>query len=126
MMEFEASCSCMGKTLDHFLQPTVLMLLTKEELHGFALIQKLGDTPIFNHTYPDPSGLYRYLKKMEQQGLLKSREEQQTDFPSKRIYSITELGRHCLANWANTLKDYSKRLDALTVLLERTVEGEEE
>ena len=116
-MEFDKNCSCMGKSLDHFLQPTILYLLNQEETHGFALIQKISETPMFVNTYPDPSGLYRYLKKMEQQGLLASREEAQQDFPSKRIYSITEHGRHCLKNWAETIASYTRRLEALTALI---------
>ncbi len=107
----------MGKTLDHFLQPTILHLLKKEEAHGFALIQRISETPMFRNTYPDPSGLYRYLKKMEQQGLLDSREEVQADFPAKKIYFITDHGRKCLENWAETINDYKVRLEELSVML---------
>lgn len=120
-MDFEKTCSCMGKSLDHFLQPTILMILNKEEMHGFLLLQKISETPLFASNYPDPSGLYRYLKKMEQQGLLTSREEHQQDFPSKRIYTITETGRHCMENWADTLSAYVTQLNELTVMLKSAI-----
>ncbi len=51
---------------------------------------------------------------MEAQGLLVSWEQQQEDFPSKRIYQITELGRECLKHWTNTLDEYVGRLATLT------------
>lgn len=104
------NCSCMGKSLDRFLQPTVLMILAKEDMHGFALLHKISDTPMFRENDPDPSGLYRYLKKMEEQGMLESREEVQKDFPSRRIYHITEEGRICLSNWNLTLQEYERQL----------------
>ncbi len=115
----------MGKTLDHFLQPTVLHLLKEKEAHGFALIQKISETPMFANTYPDPSGLYRYLKKMEQQGLLGSREEVQPDFPSKKIYFVTEHGLKCLESWAETIKDYTKKLELLTAMISGEFEEDE-
>lgn len=120
-MEFEKTCSCMGSSLDHFLQPTILMILNKEEMHGFLLLQKISETPLYASNYPDPSGLYRYLKKMEQLGLLISRKEEQVDFPSKRVYSITEDGRHCLKSWADTLEQYTQDLQKLNALLRTSI-----
>ncbi len=58
-----AECSCKGKSLDRFLQPAILMLLYKREMHGFMLIQEISKTPLFMSDCPDSSGLYRYLKK---------------------------------------------------------------
>lgn len=105
-----AECSCKGKSLERFLQPTILMLLYYQEMHGFKMLQEISKTPMFEGNYPDPSGLYRYLKKMEAQGLLISREEQQEDFPSKRIYAITDLGKDCLKHWSETLESYVNNL----------------
>ncbi len=121
-MGITKKCSCTGKNLDRFMQATILMLLSEEEMHGFVMLQKIGKTPMFYDALPDASGLYRYLKKMEGQGLLISREEQQEDLPSKKIYSITEEGRTCLKNWKATIRDYVKNLlDFLEVLNEKAV-----
>ena len=72
MMYFEMDCACKGKNLDKLLQPAILRILYKEDLHGFMLIQKLGESPMFGGTEPDRAGVYRYLKKMESSGLLTS------------------------------------------------------
>ena len=53
MMYFEMDCACKGKNLDKLLQPAILSILYKENLHGFMLIQKLGEGPMFGGTEPD-------------------------------------------------------------------------
>ncbi len=116
-MNSKASCSCKGKSLDHFLQPTILMILSKEEMHGFMLLQKISETPLFAGEYPDPTGLYRFLKKMESQGMLASHEEKQENLPSKKIYEITDFGRECLINWEQTIKQYASELNELANLI---------
>jgi len=113
----KATCSCKGKSLDHFLQPTILMLLKHEEMHGFLLLKKISETPLFAGDYPDPTGLYRFLKKMETQGMLSSREEVQKDFPSKKMYSITDYGKECLVNWEQTIRQYAEELMQLVELI---------
>lgn len=107
-------CSCNGKNLDRLLQPSILLILMQTEMHGFLLIQKLSESPMFTGIYPDPTGLYRYLKKMEHNGLLSSRKEDQEGYPSKRIYQITDLGKECLSHWRDTLMDYQQRIHNLT------------
>ena len=113
-MNLKPECSCKGKSLDHFLQPAILMLLSEEEMHGFALLKRISETPLFNGEYPDPTGLYRFLKKMEAQGMLSSREEVQENFPSKKMYSITEFGKECLVNWETTIRQYAAELKELS------------
>ena len=85
-MNTKAECSCKGKSLDHFLQPTILMLLSEEEMHGFLLLKRISETPLFAGEYPDPTGLYRFLKKMEGLGMLASREEEQENVAYGRSY----------------------------------------
>lgn len=117
----EATCSCKGKSLDHFLQPTILMILSEEEMHGFLLLRKISETPLFAGEYPDPTGLYRFLKKMEAQGMLVSREELQENFPSRKIYSITDYGRECLVNWEQTIRQYAGELNQLAELISAAI-----
>ena len=86
----EEGCPCTGKNLDRLLQPSILLFLTQNELHGFLLVKKLGESPMFGGVYPDPSGLYRYLKKMQANGLLDSYTDPQKDAPDRTIYRITD------------------------------------
>lgn len=121
-MNTKAECSCKGKSLDHFLQPTILMLLSEEEMHGFLLLKRISETPLFAGEYPDPTGLYRFLKKMEGLGMLASREEEQENFPSKKLYTITPYGSECLENWEQTIRQYATELFQLADLIGSTLQ----
>lgn len=118
MMDFEMDmdCPCRGKNLDKLLQPSILAILYRESLHGFVLIQRLGESSMLGGTEPDRAGVYRYLKKMEGSGLLSSDWELDADGSKpRRIYSITEEGKHCLKNWSAVLKNYR---DSVGLLVE--------
>lgn len=106
-MFIEMDCPCKGKYLDKMLQPGILNALKDEKMHGFSLIQKLADNPMFGGTQPDKAGVYRYLKKMEAAGLLQYEWELEDDGSNpRRVYAITEHGRQCLDNWAEALGLY--------------------
>ncbi|MDR1321695.1 MAG: helix-turn-helix transcriptional regulator [Gracilibacteraceae bacterium] len=106
-------CACLGSFLERFIQPAILLLLTREPLYGFSLHKKLIDCDYMDYTGIDPTGLYRMLKKMEEAGLLISEWDLKNAARTKRIYRITEEGRHCLANWGQTLQNYKKSVERL-------------
>lgn len=121
-MYFTMDCPCKGKNLDKMLQPAILSSLYKEKLHGFMLIQRLGENPMFGGTEPDRAGVYRYLKKMEASGLLQSEWElDEEGGKPRRIYGITEEGKHCLANWSEALKTYTASVNALIEEIDSTL-----
>ena len=49
--------------------------------------------------------------------MLSSREEEQENFPSKRLYSISDYGKECLVNWENTIRQYAGELMELAGLI---------
>ena len=117
-----ADCACRGKNLDKMLQPSILMVLYRERLHGFALIQKLGESPMLRGCEPDKAGVYRYLKKMESAGLLVS--DWETDSENgkpRRVFEITDGGRSCLISWMAILKQYASDVSDLADDIEKTV-----
>ena len=113
-----ADCACRGKNLDKMLQPSILMVLYRERLHGFALIQKLGESPMLRGCEPDKAGVYRYLKKMESAGLLVSDSE---NGKPRRVFEITDGGRSCLISWMAMLKQYASAVSDLADDIEKTV-----
>lgn len=124
MMDFEMDCPCRGKNLDKLLQPAILAILYKQDLHGFVLIQKLGENPMFDGTEPDRAGVYRYLKKMESSGLLSSDWELDGEGSKpRRIYSITKEGKHCLENWSAVLKTYRDSVGMLVEEIDGVIDG---
>lgn len=115
-MYFDMDCACKGRNLDKLLQPAILKSLYYKNLHGFLLIQELSENSMFRGTLPDRAGVYRYLKKMEASGLLRSDWEVETESNKpRRVYSITDEGKQCLANWSKALKAY---ISAVTMLVD--------
>jgi DNA-binding PadR family transcriptional regulator len=108
-------CACSGKTLARLLQPVVMALLAQEPLHGYRLVQRLQQMAMFRESPPDPTGLYRLLKSMEDRGLVTSTWDLAERGPAKRQYKLTRSGRVCLRKWSKTLTNYA---DALTEILQ--------
>ena len=76
-------------------QPTILTVLAEsaEPLHGYVIVQKAAASPMFGGKKPDPAGIYRTLKKMEEQGFVTSEWDTPTSGAAKRLFSLTPEGR---------------------------------
>ena len=105
-------CACRGSFLERFIQPSILLLLNEEPMHGFSILKKLYKSDVMDYSSIDPTGLYRTLKKMEESGLLTSR----------IVYEITDEGRVCLVFWRATLLDYRDRIDRLARAIPETID----
>jgi DNA-binding PadR family transcriptional regulator len=77
----------------------LLALLAKEPAHGYEL--KLALEQTFGRAYPSPNigQIYVTLKRLEQDGLVCSRDVEQTARPNKRVYELTPAGREVLRAW---------------------------
>jgi DNA-binding PadR family transcriptional regulator len=77
----------------------LLALLAKEPAHGYEL--KLALEQIFGQAYPSPNigQIYVTLKRLEQDGLVRSQDVEQTTRPNKRVYELTPAGRDALRVW---------------------------
>jgi DNA-binding PadR family transcriptional regulator len=99
-------CPCAGRHLEKFVQPAVLSLLAEEPLHGYLLMQRLGTMPMFKNHAPDSTGVYRFLKAMEDRGLVVSTWDLSESGPAKKKFRLTAKGRKCLETWVVTLEEY--------------------
>jgi len=106
-------CACKGSFLDKFIQPAVLVVLSKGSNHGFQMISDLEESGMVSGDSLDPAGLYRTLKRMEASGLVCSYWDTDSTAKPKRIYSITEEGSKCLRTWETTLREYRHNIDML-------------
>ena len=59
-----------------------------------------------NGVAPDSMGVYRLLKRLEDQGLVAHAWNDSEEGPAKRVYELTTSGRHCLTQWIHTLEAY--------------------
>lgn len=85
-----------------FMRGCVLLLLREQPSYGYDLLeglQRLGLKPT------DRGGLYRTLRAMEQEGLLRSTLVASEMGPERRIYNLTEEGEQWLHGWAELLRD---------------------
>lgn len=107
----ERKCSCQGYNLDKLVQPNILILLARQDLHGYRLIQELEERGLLFGNKADKTGIYRTLKTLEGRGLLLSTWDVQGAGAAKKIYRITDAGRECLTNWVSTLEQYKAEIE---------------
>ena len=83
--------------------PVLLLSLKDWSLHGYKLIQELTR---YGFTSIDQGNVYRTLRQLEKDNLIKSEWDTTTSGPAKRIYSITEAGEAYLSTSTDALEQY--------------------
>ena len=111
-------CAVLGKSLSRLTQPSILTVLAAHDgpLHGYAIIQEMAQGPMYGGNAPDPTGIYRILKQMENNGLIPSAWDTSDSGPAKRCYELTDEGRACLRRWIDSLACYKASIEELRVL----------
>lgn len=82
------------------------MAASDEPLHGYLIVQRAAASPMFGGKKPDAAGVYRSLKRMEENELVRSEWDTPEEGSAKRIYSLTEKGKGCLRRWIDALACY--------------------
>jgi PadR family transcriptional regulator, regulatory protein PadR len=72
-----------------FLRTCLLLLLRERQAHGYDLIERAQS---LGFDGSDPGGLYRTLRRLEDEGLVHSAWEPSASGPQRRIYEITRAG----------------------------------
>jgi len=91
-----------------FIQPSLLLLLSKESAHGYQLLDKLNQNE--DTKGMDPGFLYRTLRQFEEDGLVKSTWDMKGRGPARRVYEITADGVEYLHAWASHIRSTRERL----------------
>ncbi|MDP8968327.1 MAG: helix-turn-helix transcriptional regulator [Actinomycetota bacterium] len=73
----------------NFLRPCLLLLLREQPAHGYDLLERLRPLG-FNRD--DPGRLYRALRTLETDALVRSVWEKSTTGPDRRMYELTRTG----------------------------------
>ena len=113
----------------NFLRPCVLLLLKESPAHGYDLLER---AQAFGFTRADPGGLYRTLRTLEDEGLVRSAWEPSEHGPNRRIYEITREGAERLHLAAAELRAGAQLLEGFVsryeefVTLPRESESESE
>ena len=108
-------CAELGKSLNRLSQPTILTLLAANDkpMHGYIIVQQAAHSPMFGGKKPDATGIYRALKRMEEAELVTSEWETPEEVSAKRLFTLTDKGRHCLRRWIDALACYELTLEEL-------------
>ncbi len=99
------TCGCSFRSRDfgnveRFIEPCILLLLSKDSSHGYGLMEDLekhcGEKV-------DIGDFHRTLRRMERDGWVKSDWEKNEAGADRRVYTITQEGKEFLKSAANSL-----------------------
>ena len=102
-------CQCHGGMLRGFIQPRLLFQLAKQSSHGYELMDTLNQTG--DLTSGDPGNVYRILRGLEDEALVRSSWDTSGAGPARRVYEITEDGIEYLDAWVINLRETRQKLD---------------
>lgn len=96
--------------MERFGEPALLLLLRESPAHGYELIERLQE--LLPDERIDMGNLYRVLRALEDQGVVRSQWDADAPGPAKRIYELTDEGRALLDSWAASLRTAQENVDA--------------
>jgi PadR family transcriptional regulator PadR len=97
----------------NWLEPAILLMLREWNSYGYKLMEQLT---VLGFEAMNPGTMYRTLRKMENDGVVKSKWETSGDGPARRTYSVTEAGEAYLEFWVKSLEHYQRSVDAFLSL----------
>ena len=102
----------------NFLRPCVLLLLREQPAHGYELLERLH---ALGFARDDPGRLYRALRALEAEKLVRSRWETSQTGPDRRTYELTRAGMEELHRAATGLLAASETLGTFLARYEEFV-----
>jgi DNA-binding PadR family transcriptional regulator len=104
--------------------PSLLVLLTESESHGYELYDQLTDFG-FDLKRLDSSIVYRELRELDDFGFIKSTWDiEDTKGPKRRVYQIRPEGLLRLEEWIIHLQRIGDRIERLVTRFEELKEVE--
>src|SRR5665647_1230352 len=95
--------------IERSIQAELLLLLGHKLSHGYELIQRLNEAE-FKSGEADAATVYRNLRRMDKDGLIRSHWEVGDSGPGRRLYELTPEGLEALKVWANYLAEQKAKL----------------
>jgi PadR family transcriptional regulator PadR len=90
-------------------EAALLLLLAERPTHGYELLDSLPE--LVGSERVDVGNLYRVLRSLEDEGLVRSEWSADLPGPAKRTYWLTDEGRAALAAWLDALESLGEELD---------------
>jgi PadR family transcriptional regulator, regulatory protein PadR len=98
-------------------EPALLALLADRPTHGYELLERLPALLVDERV--DVGNVYRSLRALEEDGLVRSEWSADLPGPAKRTYELTSDGRAALDTWLASLESLR---DGITLFLDRARE----
>lgn len=98
------------------LTPYVLLAISTQRMHGYLIEQYLNGLGL---AHVEMTTLYRTLRQLEKDGLVRSAWEAGAQGPARRVYTLTEAGRTWLDAGASFLERYRTAIDLFFGAYER-------
>ena len=104
----------------NYLRPCLLLMLAEGTSHGYELLDQIGELGLGR---VDPGGLYRCLRAMDEDGLVRSSWQPSPSGPARRTYELTDEGREWLHIVAGSLADAARALETYRRRYQRIVDA---
>lgn len=95
----------------NFLRPCILLLIKEGSCYGYDMLEHLK---LFGFHRGDPGFLYRTLRSMQRDGLIRSWWENSREGPPRRTYELTDEGEEWLHAWAGALREGMRFISRFT------------
>ena len=102
-------CECQSPRMERFIQPCMLLLLYENPAHGYQLMESLKEFGFEDGA--DPGLVYRNLRKMEQEGIVKSEWNTEGAGPARRLYRVTPVGTDLVHRFSIHVQSSIERLE---------------
>ena len=103
------------------LEPALLAVLASQPSHGYDLrraVEELSGGLVCI----DPGGMYRVLRRLEEEGFVASTWSEGDHGPQRRRYELTDEGRSLLRQWAEHLRQRERVFRSVIEIVERSLE----
>ena len=107
--------------IERFVEPAVLLLLAESPRHGYELKEQVST--LVGDDRADVANLYRLLRQLEVEGVVRSTWDTAGSGPARRMYRLTVAGRRLLDQWADALRMLDETTHAFLDRHERVAAG---
>ena len=114
-----------GRGRGALLEPAVLASLAQESAHGYDLRKAVEDLTD-GFVCVDPGGIYRLLRRLEQEGFVRSNWSEGEHGPQRRDYELTADGRELLAQWGDDLRLRERAFRSVIEAIDKSIESGEQ
>ncbi len=90
--------------VERFVEPALLLLLRERPMHGYELLERIAELAGSERSV-DAGNLYRVLRALEEDGLVRSEWDAAEPGPARRRYELTPQGRELLRAWVKALQE---------------------